>query len=92
MKKKALILRGGTMKGAFAAGAIKFLYEKLGPDYFDVIYSNSAGVFEQAFYAAKEPHIMENIWRNDVCGNKLINFFNIFKNKPILNLDYLISL
>ncbi|MBI4085189.1 MAG: patatin-like phospholipase family protein [Candidatus Liptonbacteria bacterium] len=92
MGKRALILRGGTIEGAFAAGAIKFLHKKFGPDYFDVIYSTSVGVFEQAFYAAREPHVMENIWRNDIYGNKLINFFNLFKGRPILNLDYLIRL
>ncbi|GEM_PF-5045760 len=80
------------MKGAFTAGALSVFYKKLGPDYFNVIYSDSVGVGGQAFYAAKEPNIMEDIWANRVNGKKLIDFFNVFRGGPILKLDYLLGL
>ncbi|OGI67590.1 hypothetical protein A2732_00030 [Candidatus Nomurabacteria bacterium RIFCSPHIGHO2_01_FULL_40_10] len=92
MAKRALILKGGTMRGAFLVGALKTAHRVLGVNYFDAIFANSVGVFEQAFFAANQPDIMENTWREYVHGNQLINFLNLLKGKPILDLDYLIDL
>ncbi|MEK7113923.1 MAG: patatin-like phospholipase family protein [Patescibacteria group bacterium] len=90
--KRALIIRGGAMKGAFTAGVMCTLHEKLGVNYFDAIYSNSVGVFGQAFFASNQPDLLEGIWREYVHDKKLINFSNILESKPILNLDYLVNL
>src|SRR3989338_236990 len=92
MKKRALILKGGTMRGAFVVGALKTVHRLLGVDYFDAIFATSVGVFEQAFFAANQPDIMENTWREYVHGKQLINFTNPFRGKPILDLDYLVDL
>lgn len=90
--KKALILQGGTMRGAFFVGALKKINELLDLNYFDAIFSSSVGIFEQAFFVANQPEIMENTWREYVHGDQLINFLNPLKGKPILDLDYLIEL
>jgi predicted patatin/cPLA2 family phospholipase len=92
MSKWALILQGGTMRGAFLVGAMKTIYRLLGINYFDAIFATSVGVFEQAFFATNQINIMENTWREYVHGNQLINFINPLSGKPILNLDYLINL
>ena len=92
MRKRALLLTGGTMRGAFIVGALKSVYKLLGVNYFDAIFSTSVGVFEQAFFAAGQPNIMENTWREYVHGRQLINFMNPLKGKPILDLDYLVDI
>jgi predicted patatin/cPLA2 family phospholipase len=75
--KRALIIRGGAMKGAYLVGVIaEFHRQGITADYFDAIYSNSVGVFEQVFYAANQPYFMENTWREYVHGKQLIDFFN----------------
>src|SRR3989344_782179 len=92
MAKRALMLNGGTMRGAFLVGALKVIHEKFGQDYFDVIFSTSVGVFEQAFFASGQIYFMENTWKDYVHGRQLINPHNLFKGKPILDLDYLVDL
>lgn len=88
-KRRALVLKGGTMQGAFIVGALQTIHENIKPGYFEAIFSTSVGVFEQAFFASGQTFFMENTWREYVHGRQLINFFNLFKGKPILNLDYL---
>ena len=90
--KRALVLQGGTMRGAYLVGAMKKIYELLGLNYFDTILATSVGVFEQAFFAADQPDIMENTWLKYVHGRQLINIFNPLKGKAILDLDYLVDL
>lgn len=92
MAKRALVLRGGTMRGAFLVGSMTKIHELLGPNYFDAIFATSVGVFEQAYFAVGRPDIPESIWRNRVHGNQLINFSNLLFGKPLLDLDYLIKL
>ncbi|MCE9548891.1 patatin-like phospholipase family protein [Candidatus Nomurabacteria bacterium] len=92
MPKRALILKGGTMRGAFTVGALKTVHRLLGVNHFDAIFATSVGVFEQAFFASEQIFFMENTWREYVHGNKLIKLTNFFKRKPILDLDYLVEL
>lgn len=80
------------MKGAFSVGAVEILYKSLGPDYFDVIYSNSVGIMQQVFYASKQIENMLKGWTECVWGKQLIRFSNVFHHKPIVNVDYLIGL
>ena len=92
MSKRALVLQGGTMRGAFLVGALKTIHRLLGVNYFDAIFATSVGVFEQAFFASNQIYIMENTWSKYVHGNQLINFLNPLKRKPVLDLDYLVDL
>lgn len=91
-RKKALVLQGGTIKGAFLVGALLTFYEKLGKDYFDLIIATSVGVFEQAFFASGQIRTMENTWREYVSGIQLINPLNPFRGRAILDLDYLVEI
>ena len=90
--KRALLLCGGTMRGAFFVGVMKSIYRLLGVDYFNTIFSTSVGVFEQSFFASKQSDVMENTWREYVHGRQLINYSNPVRGKPILDLDYLVGL
>jgi len=86
-----LIVGSGGLKGAYSAGVLAELCRKLGPAYFDTIIASSSGAYEATFYVANQSSIMENIWRNYLDSNKLLDFTNKFKGKNILNLDYLSS-
>ena len=90
--KRALFLMGGTMKGAYLVGVMKVFYEELGNSYFDSIYSRSVGVFEQVFFATRQPETMEKTWREYVNGNQLIKPANLFRGKPVIDLDYLVKI
>ena len=90
--KRALVLEGGTMRGAFIVGALKVIHKELGSRYFDGIFSNSVGVFEQASFAAGQIKEMENTWRDYVHGRKLISVLKPLQGKAILDLDYLVDL
>lgn len=92
MSKKALIIRGGSMKGAFSVGAVETLYKNLGTEYFDVIYSNSVGIMQQVFYASKQIDNMLKGWTEYVPGKQMFSWGNLLHGKPIMNVDYLIDL
>ena len=89
---RALILSIGGLRGAYEAGVASALCRKLGSKYFDAIYMSSVGSFNGTFYAANQPDVIEDVWRNYVSGNQLVNYFNPFKGRAILDLEYLIDL
>ncbi len=89
MIKRALVLGGGGLLGAYGAGVCSVLSEHLSQDYFNNLYASSVGVYTGTFYIAGESKIIENTWRNHVDGTKLVNIFNVLKGKSLLNLEYL---
>jgi predicted patatin/cPLA2 family phospholipase len=89
---KALILSAGGLKGAYDAGVAAALCRQLGNKYFDAIYMTSVGAFAGTFYAANQPDTIENTWRNYVCGNQLVNYFNPLRDRDILDTEYLIEI
>lgn len=92
MSKKALVLGSGGLNGAYSAGFVSELCRKLGPNYFDSIYCYSVGATTGTFFVANQPDTIENTWRNYIHGTRLIKPHNFFLGKPMLDLDYLISL
>jgi|GEM_PF-3579341 len=91
-KRRTLVLGVGGLYGAYDAGVCVGLLKNLGPDYFDEIYAVSAGVYNAAFYLSNQPDVIENVWKNLVCGRQLVSLLNPFKGKPVMNLNYLINL
>lgn len=89
MKKRALVVGMGALRGAYDAGAVAELCRQLGPDYFDALYGCSAGSYAVTFFTANQPDVIENVWRNYVDGQKLIHYLNPLKKREILNLTYL---
>lgn len=88
-KRRALILDGGGLKGAYSAGVLATLSRNLPKDYFDAIYMSSVGSYLGSFFASNQPDTIENTCRKLISGNQLANFFNLFLGKRILNLEYL---
>jgi len=91
-EKRALIVGGGGLRGAYAVGVLRKIYDYGGPDLFDTIYTVSVGVYASTFFLAHQVETMENTWKYYVHGSQLINFANILKGEPILGLDYLESI
>lgn len=84
-----LIVGSGGLRGAYSAGVLAELCRRLGPDYFDTIIGSSVGVYNATFYVANQPNVIENIWRNYVDSDKLVDFKNIYEKGKVLDLDYL---
>lgn len=90
--KRALCLSPGGLQGAYTAGVTSTLTKKLGNTYFDKISAVSVGVYSAAFYASDQPEIIRHIYSERVHNTQLINKGNLFKNKPVLQLDHLTAL
>ena len=80
------------MDGAYSAGFVSKLCRKLGPNYFDSVYCYSVGSTIGTFFIANQPDTIENTWRKYIEGTKLIKPYNFLLGKPVIDLDYLISL
>ena len=80
------------MRGAFLVGAMEPVRRLLGENYFDAIFATSVGVFVQAAFAARQQEMMEHTWREYIPGNRVVNFLNPLRGKPLFDLDYLLGL
>lgn len=90
--KRALLVEGGGLRGAYAVGVLRALFEQGGSEQFDAIIAQSSGVFAATFFAAGQVEEMENTWRDLVHGRQLIDYRRLLRGEPILGLDYLIRL
>ncbi|MCD6471499.1 patatin-like phospholipase family protein [bacterium] len=62
MEKIGLVLGGGGAKGAFAAGALKAIYDKIYPKWFDIVSGTSIGAFNGVLASLGQVDKME--WFN----------------------------
>src|ERR1700687_3712214 len=87
-RKSALIVEGGAMRGAWAAGVLAFLYER-GQHRYDLVYAASSGACSAAYLVAEmwEPGL--TIWREHAC--KAVRRTNFLRHKPIIDLAYLVD-
>src|ERR1041385_3131222 len=86
--KTALIVEGGAMRGAWAAGVLAFLHER-GQRQFDLVYAASSGACSAAYFVAGmwEPGL--TIWREYAC--QVVRKTNFLRRKPVLDLAYLVD-
>src|SRR6267143_235144 len=87
-RKTALIVEGGAMRGAWAAGVLAFLHER-GRRQYDLVYAASSGACSAAYFVAGmwEPGL--TIWREYAC--KVVRKTNFLRRKPIIDLAYLVD-
>src|SRR5271154_754121 len=87
-RKTALIVEGGAMRGAWAAGGLGFLQER-GRRQYDFVYAASSGACSAAYFVAGmwEPGLA--IWRELAC--KVVRKSNFLRRKPIIDLAYLVD-
>ena len=86
--KTALIVEGGAMRGAWAAGALAYLQE-CGRRQFDLVYAASSGACSAAYFVADmlEPGL--TIWRDFACN--VVQKSNFLRRKPMIDLAYLVD-
>lgn len=84
----ALIVEGGAMRGAWAAGVLALLHEK-GRRQYDLVYAASSGACSAAYFVAGmwEPGL--TIWRK--LASKAVRKTNFLRRKPIIDLAYLVD-
>ena len=87
-RKTALIVEGGAMRGAWAAGVLGYLQER-GRRQYDLVYAASSGACSAAYFVADmwEPGLV--IWRELAC--KVVRKSNFLRHKPIIDLAYLVD-
>ncbi|MEO8426040.1 MAG: patatin family protein [Verrucomicrobiota bacterium] len=87
-RQTALIVEGGAMRGAWAAGVLAFLHERSERQY-DLVYAASSGACSAAYFVAGmwEPGL--TIWRE--YASKVVRKTNFLRRKPIIDLAYLVD-
>ena len=87
-RKTALIVEGGAMRGAWAAGVLAYLHER-GRRQFDFVYAASSGACSAAYFVADmwEPGLA--IWRELACN--VVRKTNLLRRKPVIDLAYLVD-
>jgi predicted patatin/cPLA2 family phospholipase len=87
-RKTALIVEGGAMRGAWAAGVLAYLHER-GRRQYDFVYAASSGACSAAYFVADmwEPGLA--IWRELACN--VVRKSNLLRRKPVIDLAYLVD-
>jgi predicted patatin/cPLA2 family phospholipase len=85
---RALVVEGGGMRGAYAAGALVGLLQS-SPEP-DAMYASSSGACSAAYLAAHQPEGV-TIWKDHLHGSRLLRASNVLRGRPYLDLDYLVD-
>ena len=87
-RQTALIVEGGAMRGAWAAGVLAYLQET-GRRQYDLVYAASSGACSAVYFVADmwEPGLA--IWRELACN--VVRKSNFLRRKPIIDLAYLVD-
>ena len=88
--RTAIIVHGGAIKGAFAAGVMYYL-SRIGIQAADIIVGTSSCVPTAAYFTSRQFEFIKNIWLREVGSKDFINRFNLLAGKPIFNLPHLIN-
>ena len=86
--KTALIVEGGAMRGAWAAGVLGYLHE-CGRREYDFVYAASSGACSAAYFVANMWDRGLAIWRELACN--VVRKSNFLHHKPIIDLAYLVD-
>ena len=88
--KTAIIIHGGAIKGAFAAG-VAYGLSKIGIQNADMIVGTSSGVPTAAYFASQQFEFIKKVWIREVGSKDFIDYTDFLTGKPIFNLPYLID-
>ncbi|WP_209452040.1 patatin-like phospholipase family protein [Leptospira ryugenii] len=95
--KRALLVEGGGMKGAFSGGVLHSLNQFFGAKNFDLVVGVSSGACSAAYYVTMkypEPEKSKralSVWYRELSGRKLISVFHPLKGKTFLDQEYLVD-
>src|SRR5882724_8284687 len=88
--KTALIIEGGGMRGAWAAGALAALRESR-HDAFDLVVAVSSGACSAAYFVADVFEQGLSIWTKWVGGGRVLRVSNWLHFRPLVDLSYLVD-
>lgn len=88
--KTAIVTLGGAYKATYFTGVLRALHE-LGINNFDMYLGASSGAPALAYFMAGQQEDLEYICTNYIHSKKVYNIKNIFNQKPVLDLDYLVD-
>src|SRR5882672_7631769 len=88
--KTALIVEGGAMRGAWAAGVLGALHE-MGHQHFDLVVAASSGACTAAYFVAGMMQPGLEIWKQHIGDQKMLRKSNWLRFKPMIDLAYLID-
>lgn len=86
---RVLVVQGGGMRGAYAAGALTELFGPAGI-HFDAVWATSSGSASAAYGIAGQMEGLD-IWRDHLHGSRLASIRKGLLGRPFLDLDYLID-
>jgi len=89
-KKRGLVVEGGGMRSAYAAGVLLALHDR-GFNHFDIAVGSSAGACCAANFVAGEPEKNRVILEDHLTSRNFVNLANLFNKKNILDIDFLID-
>jgi predicted patatin/cPLA2 family phospholipase len=84
----ALIVEGGAMRGAWAAGVLAFLHEQ-GRQQFDLVYAASSGALSASYFVAGMWGPGLSIWQSH--ASRVVRHLNFLRRKPLIDLAYLVD-
>jgi predicted patatin/cPLA2 family phospholipase len=85
---RALVVQGGGMRGAYAAGALTALFEET--QGYDHVWATSSGAASAAYLLAGQPEGLD-IWKDHLHGRRLIKPLRYLSGRDFLDLDYLVD-
>lgn len=89
-RKKALVIEGGGMRSAYAAGVLLAFHDH-NFNSFDIAVGSSAGACCAANFVAGEPEKNRTILEDHLTSRNFVNLGNLFSRKNILDIDFLID-
>jgi len=87
-RKTALIVEGGAMRGAWAAGVLDYLQEHNRRQY-HLVYAASSGACSAAYLVAGQLEPLLALWRK--FPGDVIRISNFLRLKPMIDLTYLVD-
>lgn len=89
--KLSIIAEGGGMRVAYALGALGALYSHFGLKKVDYVTGCSSSLGLLAYYVAGQLYPGYHQWPQQIQSKKLLSLFNLLRDKPIIDIDYLID-
>ena len=89
--KLSLVVEGGGMRVAYSLGALGALYSHFGLRQVDYVTGSSSSLGLLAYYTAGQLYPGYYAWPKELSNYKLLSLRNLFRGKPIIDVDYLID-
>lgn len=91
LQNLCIISQGGGARSIYTAGVIKGLVEKFSLTEVGDIVAPSGSAANFMYFTSGQISEIEKIWMDLIKEDKLVRPTNVFKNRPILDIDYLVD-